>query len=394
MRVAVLIKRSTHYRLLGAVVEEALRRGWAVECWHDHGHARDNWKGHDFPGVEPKFRSGVPRFVAYRGLGELAERFEVEPPAAVICVDPPEAEVVTASSARWFWLQFATDLILHPHAGPGLHAAAALGVFSPWWTRRLRQSFESQMDTATRRKVAPVGMPMLDLVADIDPDEVRWTYGLPRSGPLVVYLPFPWMSSNHWAPRVLGWRLAGAIDDRLGPRWHDRRLVKALRAFCDRNGATLVVKARLKDPSPAYLRRAAGAHFDERQEPYHPPLILRLLACASLCVHFYSAAVIESVYCRVPSLCLAPEPAALGLDAIPNATRLYNGREGGLYNWPGAAHWRPLAEADDGLHRWGLGDFPLDPEARRRYVEKFLGFDDGRSAARFLDLVASRVGGS
>ena len=44
-RVAILIKRKTHYRLLGAVVEEALRRGWRVECWHDWSHSRTNWKG-------------------------------------------------------------------------------------------------------------------------------------------------------------------------------------------------------------------------------------------------------------------------------------------------------------------------------------------------------------
>ena len=33
------------------------------------------------------------------------------------------------------------------------------------------------------------------------------------------------------------------------------------------------------------------------------------------------------------------------------------------------------------------------PEARRRYVERFLGFDDGRSAARLLDVLARMVNG-
>lgn len=398
-RVAFVIKRKTHYRLLGAAVEEALRRGWQVECWHDWSHSRTNWKGHDFPDLEPAFRSGAPRFIRYQGLDELGERFQIEPPDAVVCVDPPEPEIAAASPAPWLWLQFATDLVLHPGSARGVHDAAALGVFSPWWVKRLRQNLgEALVDRAARRRMQPVGMPMLDLADEIDPEEVRWQYGLPRHRPLVLYLPFPWRSCpvRPWvqrAARLAGPRaphVAGAVNRRLGPPRSDRRIVQALAAFCERNGATLVVKSRLKDPSPKYLRRVAGAHFDERQEGYHPPLTLKLLRCAALCVHFYSAVVVESVFCGVPSLCLGPAPEVMGLDRIANATRLYHGREGGLYNWPGAAHWRALDGAVGELGRAGLADFPLEPAARRAYVERFLGWDDAKSGARFADLIAEQ----
>jgi hypothetical protein len=164
--------------------------------------------------------------------------------------------------------------------------------------------------------------------------------------------------------------------------------VEALSAFCARHGAALVVKGRLKDPTPPYLKRVADAHFED--QPYHPPLILELLRCASLCVHYYSTAVLESVYAGVPSLCLGAEPHEMGLDR-GNATLIHNGRPGGIYNWPGAAHWRFLGEAADGFGRWTLGDFPLDADARRRYVAEFLGPDDGRASVRFLDLVADRL---
>ncbi len=36
-----------------------------------------------------------------------------------------------------------------------------------------------------------------------------------------------------------------------------------------------------------------------------------------------------------------------------------------------------------------LSDYPLDPVARAQYVEKFIGFDDGKSAERVLDAVQS-----
>lgn len=392
-RIAFLIKRKNYYRVLGAVVEEALCRGWAVECWHDHAQARDGWKGHEFPDHVPAFAAGAPRVIPFQGTSELAERFEVDPPDAVVCVDPPEPEVAAVTKARWFWLQFAADLVLHPHAPRGLRDATAVGVYSPWWTRRLRRNFSEDLGAASiRHKAVPVGMPMLDLVAGIDPDKVRWTYGLPCDRPLVLYLPYPILSTEPrpWLRRAVGgWtRAARAVNRRLRPPRTDRRIVEALSAFCARQGAALVVKGRIKDPSPPYLKRAADAHFED--QPYHPPVILELLRCASLSVHYYSTAVLESVYAGVPSLCLGPEPRDMGLDR-GNATLIHNGRPGGIYNWAGAAHWRPLAEAADVLGRSRLADFPLEAEARRRYVAEFLGPDDGRASVRFLDLVADRL---
>src|SRR5262249_44343786 len=158
----------------------------------------------------------------------------------------------------------------------------------------------------------------------------------------------------------------------------DRRLVEALRGFCQRNGAALIVKSRVKDQSPIYLRRMARAHFE--RELNYPPGILELLACASLCVHFYSTAVLQSVFAGVPSLCLGRDPHVMGLDRF-NGTLIHNGKASGIYNRPGAAYWRSPTEATEGFARWGLDDFPLEPRARVEYVRRFLGFDDHGAAA-------------
>lgn len=406
MRVAFLIKRKNYYRPLGPIVEEALRRGYQVECWHDFGHARTGWKGSEFPDAVPEFRSGAPTVVRFEGLPELTERFHVDPPDAVICVDPPEPDVVPVTKARWFWIQYAADLVLHPAAPQGIMDATAVGMFSPWWVTQLRRNFGADLiEGGAQRKMVTVGMPELDVARAIDPDKVRWIYGLPRSQPLVLYLPFPLKSfpPRFWLRNVFrpSSRLRQGVMTLLGPRrgftgrrldywphvrngWNDRRLVESLKAFCDRNGAALVMKSREKDPIPGYARAKARARFDEFS--HYPPTILELLRCASLCIHFYSTAVLESVSCSVPSLCLGPAARDMGLDEF-NGELVHNGTPGGIYNWPGAAHWKPLHEAFDGFRAWGLDDFPLEPESRRRYVEQFLGFDDGRSAARFLDLL-------
>src|SRR5262249_6454094 len=124
-----------------------------------------------------------------------------------------------------------------------------------------------------------------------------------------------------------------------------------------------------------------------------PPTILELLAVSALCVHYYSTAVLEAAFAGVPSLCLAPRASELG-PPEDGFDFVHNGRPGWIYNAHGVAYWRPLVEAFDGLARWKLGDSPLDPGARRAYVERFLGWDDGRSSARLVDLVERVVAGS
>ncbi len=44
-------------------------------------------------------------------------------------------------------------------------------------------------------------------------------------------------------------------------------------------------------------------------------------------------------------------------------------------------------EAPARLDRLTLADFKIDPEARRRYIERFVGFDDTGSSARVLDVI-------
>jgi hypothetical protein len=402
MRLAVLIRRKNYYRLLGPVVEEALARGHVVECWHDWSGPRRGAKGSEFPDAAPKFAPGAPRVLDCAGAPDLAERWRSDPPDAVVSIDPPDAAARAATKAAWIWLQYAAD-ILFQETPAGVADADALALYSDYWRERIEARFrDTALADGLDGKAFAVGAPELDAVGRIDPAEVRRRLGLPAGRPIVLYLPFPlrsnlptpWLTNVH-TPRT---RSAQAVRMLLSRRWehwpevrqgrNDARLVEAMRGFCDRNGALLVVKARHKDPVPRYARRRADRVFYDLT--HHPPTILELLRVAALCVHFYSTAVLEAVACGVPSLCLAPREEDLG-PASWGFGFVHNGEPGGIYNAPGIAYWRPLAEAFDGLAGWRLADFPAEPEARRRYVERFLGFDDGRSAARLLDVLARMV---
>ena len=404
MRLGVLILRKNYYRLLGPVVEEALRRGYDVECRHDWSGPRRGGKSSEFPDTAPVFAAGAPRVTSYGGTADLAERWRRDPPDAVISIDPPDSELRAATKARWLWLQYGAD-ILFQSTPTGVFDADGVALYGPRWRSWLEERFPaSGMGPELERKSTVVGAPELDTVHTIDPEAVRRRLGLPIARPIVLYLPFPLHSNipTPWLRHVHtpSTRIAQGVRTILARRWdywphvvkgwNDRRLVEAARDFCDRHDALLVMKSRLKDPFPRYAERLADHVFYDLS--HHPPTILELLSVASLCIHFYSTAVMEAAYSGVPSLCLAPRPEELG-PASYGFDFVHNGDEGGLYNEHGIAYWRPLVSAFDGLRQWALNDFPMVPEARRRYVERFLGFDDGRSAARLLDLVARMVDG-
>ena len=162
--------------------------------------------------------------------------------------------------------------------------------------------------------------------------------------------------------------------------------MSAVRAFCDRNGAALVVKARAKDPVPSYLaRRADRVLYDEH---YYPATILELLKISALCLHFFSTAAYEAAYAGVPSICIAPGADDLGFPALWREWFL-SVAPGTSFNFRGAVYAIGLPEVVGGFPGKRIADFPLDPVARAQYVEKFVGFDDGKSSDRVLDAVQS-----
>jgi hypothetical protein len=64
---------------------------------------------------------------------------------------------------------------------------------------------------------------------------------------------------------------------------------------------------------------------------------------------------------------------------------VYSARPGTVQNFPGVVWTIPAAELAGRLDRADLASFTLDADARRRYVETFLGFDDTASSARVLE---------
>ena len=161
-----------------------------------------------------------------------------------------------------------------------------------------------------------------------------------------------------------------------------RALVAAIRRFCDRSGAELVIKTREKNRDPGWLARYADRVVTDAGMlwPYAAAQIVR---DAALVIHFQSGAALEAAFASVPQLSIhIPHPH---LAQYPGHAEVYAGSPG-MQDWPGVVTGRPWQTAVEYLD--SLTSLPtVDPSARAAYVDRFLGFDDCKVSHRILELV-------
>lgn len=420
MRIGFLIQRRSYYRLLGPIIERALAREWTVECWHDWSQPRRGTKATEFPETMPSFQNGIPAMIVYHGTPDLGSRLAASPPDAFVALHRPPG-LPRNPRTPWFGLQYTLDVaqIITPSGHTDFDA---IGIHSQYWWERVAASLriiaynrsrqtgeapdhvdEAAVNRTLEDKASLVSVPELDQLHWIDRAAVRAGFDLAPDRPVVLYIPFPFNSNpkTFWLDHVYGrsnplYRRLAVIAARrwdywshIARRWNDRAVVEAVRAFCDANDAALVVKARAKDPVPRYLRRAADRVLDDR-DSYYPAKILELLSISSLCLHFFSTVSYEAAYAGVPSICVAPAGEDIGFSVMWQEWFL-NLERGGSFNFPGVVYPARLDDVLTRLPSQKLGDYPLDATARAQYVEKFVGFDDGKSSDRVLDAVQSLV---
>lgn len=422
MTVVFLIERRSYYRLFGPIIDRALERGWQIECWHDWSQPRTGHKGYDFPDPMPTFHHGRPALRTYHGSTDLATLLAAAPPDVVIALLRP-AGLAPTDRVRWFGLQYNLDIgqMIDP---AGRTAFDRIGMNSQYWWERTADCIriltfnrarvggrtpepvdDAAVAETLRQRGVLVGTPQMDQHHWIDPAEVRRRLRIETGRPVVLYIPFQFKSiepRTFWLKQINSrgrlWQQAAVWLARkpeyqpyVDGKWCDRGVVEALGKFCDANGAALVVKARGKDPVPRYLeRRADRIMYDQ---DYYPATILELLKISALCcISSFSTVTYEAANAGVPSVCIAPNLDEIGFWPIWQEWFL-NTEEGGGFNFPGVVYPVGLPEFVRDFPRRRISDFPLEPAARVQYVEKFVGFDDGKSSDRVLDAVQSLVEG-
>lgn len=406
MKIAFQIERKNYYRLLGPLIDESLRREWTVECWHDYNQPKKGSKGYEFPAIEsaPQFFHGTPAFKTYAGPGELKEYLRQNSVDVIVSLFTPAyyfGAPLTAPAPAWVSIQHVSDFFWNNRPECVLSADMNF-IYSTWWFSQGLKHYHLQgmlrpgdpMEAQLAARVRALGFPEMDQCRFLNPREVRNRWNIPDGKPVVVYLPFI-PDRGFWSHAVFpeSNRLKQLLHcfrygqfsywNAIMKGWNERSLAGALRSFCDRNNAYLVVKGRLKSPIPSYLEDVADqCLYDER---HYPATILEALSIASLCISFFSTTVTEAVYMGVPNLCITHAMK----DKYVHNQELYQlwreTHEGSLYRFAGAAAAMSVPEAITRLPGTALSEFRLDAHARESYVKKYLGYDDGMSSARILD---------
>jgi hypothetical protein len=411
VKIAVPVFRNTQYRVSAPVIEAALARGWEVECCHDYSHPRTGTKGDLFPGVDlaPRFRSGQPTFSVFQGQADLRTRLaDMNAVAAVGTHALPAAtgRLDPVPGVRWVCQQYRLDSMV-VQSPESLLGCDLLAWYSSWWHEWGGAYYASEgliadRDVYLRQAAARtvfVGLPELDAVPLIDGDEVRRRWGVPPKQPVVVLFPFPQGvgRATFWPKRICAEpsRLRQLGHIALSRRfeylrdvingWNDPNIVNAIRRFCDRNGAYLLVKSRTKTPIPAYTRAVADRCVYD--EGFYPATVLEALSIASLSIGYYSTSVFESIALGVPSLCVTYTAGDYLEENAGHFLRFYTPEEGGPFQFRGVSTAASIPEALDLLSSRTLSDFAMDPRARQRYVERFLCHTSGNSGARTIDAV-------
>lgn len=388
-----------------------------VECWPDYGFSASSTKGYLFPdaALTPRFQHGCPAVHSYAGPQELAKRLEQDDAAAVVSLTPLHMDIDGASLRRRpasVMLQSGPD-IFH-YRSDHLAGTDLLALHSPWWLGwggAHRGVVEGESDvSALRARLEPrcqyVGFPEAESANLVDRDAVRRRWGIPAGQPVVVLLPFPqgvgkqsfWPKKIFAEPNrarrllnVVVHQEFGYLREALGAA-NDVAVVGALKAFCVRNGAFLLVKSREKTPIPEYLRSVADRCIYD--EGFYPPTVIEALSIASLCVSYYSLGILEATALGVPHLCIAFRAEDyLGRQMTASETSyfetFFTRRPGGLFEWEGVTRTLSADEAIAVLPGKTLADFGNDACAQRQYHEQFFGPRDGHAAARAVRAIES-----
>ena len=423
MHAAFLITRLNHVKHFAGAVEEALARRWSVTLLCDHTGAQSQptgWKGYDFPRLDamPLFVNGAPRVQAFTAVDELAELIRREAIRVLFVVGarpilaelraqfPSTALLIAQIQSSW------DTLMLHVSPATLPHLDAIYGFSAgwiDWWGDyqvaygHIRADERETWHGRLKDRYVPVGFAEAEQLKHLDRTGLRARLGLPEGRPIVLYLPFPFQSVSRefWPHRIhRPRRTIGALHVLASGRrewwsyvrrgWNDRGLVTRVRQLCDRNDALLVVKSRMKNTVPQYLRRLADLTLYD--DAYYPATILELLAISTLCVHYYSFTVSEAAYAGVPSLCLSPSAQEWPkIHTQKMVVEAFSAAPESLYNFPGAVWSLSIPQAFDRLAALSLDTLALNPGRRSAYLEKFFGPGDLDVAARIHDDVERRV---
>lgn len=411
--IAFIICRMNWFRFFSPVIDSALGRGWSVECWLNVSDPMPN-RPEDFPSIEkvPVFKNGKPVCVQVKGRNQILAWIEQHRTDIVIDVVPPGGVFKKKEEvrSRYVCLDANGEWSAHVNNHKELQGIDMLALNTPfcfeqalsilkecsvdWWSDSLKSELT--------KRVRYVGWPQMDQLSSIDPNSVRKKWGIPDDMPVVVY--FNWVDASGVGlhPAVF---VVPSFKNKIGrvlmhrsEIWRAlqymcqpdlKQIIQAIRKFCDRNNAMLIIKHRYRDrPTQCEINCADLAIGDES---YYPHTIFEVLSIASLAFGYFSYAVREAVVSGVPYVAMD----AGGIVDIPIvkgqriSTLRRSSQPGGLFNYKGVVSIMNAKQLVRDLPKLELCRFTQNPDAAKAYLEKYLGIPSRSNSDLCLDEIES-----
>lgn len=428
-KLVFIVGRTTFFKLLGPIIDAGLKRGWEVECWLPDVRLKEKLgdKGHLLPtmGNIPRFQNGQPTLRTFLDKEEFADLAREGGEGVMLSIYPAWRYMDTPLPGwRFVMIQTGLDSFYHFNQSD-LQQCDLICLYAPYWARwgagflALRgECGPHGFPEDVQRKIVYVGHPEFDALGLIDPVEVRARWGIPPDQPVISYFYFDLLREDNPGARIMAHE---GFPGRLGrllregaqygakavapfAAWPFRgvsqeALLKAIRAFADKNGAYLLLKTRYKElPNPALSALVDQVLVDKG---FYPSTSLEVEAISRVGLHHFSTAALELAAADTFSLGLWRTHRDLGRDVpVPWVDRFnietplpegyrpwYDTEPESAYHFSGVNRLLDLPEAIHGMGELSLEALTLDETARSRYLETFAGPVDGQAGQRVITAI-------
>ena len=446
MNIVFIIRRHNFFKFLASIIEETLKRGHEVECWHDLTHPTGGMKGYLYPAIEksPFYNGGhnnlkIKEINEERGFEQLlGEKLVKDDIDFFVGLEQLNAHLKESLkeylNGKWCIIMHGIDtfgevqiLPLVKHFKYKRYCFVYSEYFFQFGIEWIKKYFpeKSYYFETNYTSVVPIGCTIIgnrNKLSNIDSGEIRRKYGIPANKNIVIYLPFTgnekiptnknqalveaftgiiynkyksrsiiitnnsWKSYLRFIIRKIYCYIAIFMfkESRLLmiKRYNESRLFREIRKFCAKNNLLLVVKPRLKLPVVDSIKNNADIFIIDEEKNQYPTVLQELLSIADLTIGGYSNAALESVSFGVPYVVIKVSDFMFDHEAHRS---IYPNDSGSMFNFKSAVnHWDASTVFSD-FRNMSIKDFKIDPKDKEEYLEKFVGPLEETAAIRFCN---------
>jgi hypothetical protein len=394
--------------MFAPLIEEALLRGHQVYCLHHAAAINSGAKGYLYPSLDgvPVFRNGKPLTFVYSDAMSFATTVRDCHIDVVVSINYYPwhikfQDLVTLFGVKWVSIQYAFDMLPVSHL---VDFPDRYFFFSDIWFQLTRTFNHPKKNLLLGDGVRCFGFPELDQKTVIDPARVRLELGIPEDKPVVLHLSFQYlMQENQLYSRYVFTEnnpLMKLFACMKHPKYfshvlhglNNENVFKAIKKFCDRNDAYLLINGRQKSPIPPYIKGDKTV----TDVSFYPADILKYLSISSVCFNFWSAVVTECIPFGVSNVCIAPSMDDIFVKnhpSSPNYSLFKHVLEvcPDIFNFDGITRRMTLEQIISELPDMRLEEFNMNPVTRNTWIQKFIYRADGHCSERIISEIETLI---